>query len=497
MALDSYVAGVVPREMPASWSAAAVQAQAIAARSYARNSVESHAGSAYDICDTDQCQVYGGMRHLGSSGQVLWTDDPAATSGNSNDVLRYNNATIFAQFSASDGGWTVSGGQPYLPAERDPYDNAKTGDPYLNWNRTPSVASIASHYGLRSVSAIGVTQRDGNGDWGGRVLSGYVDGVTTSGQSTRINATGFDLQSALGLPHNWFTLQAVSSLGGTVVHSTTTSATVFFNAGGVLTMRSYDTDSGWHTPVDLGAPAHGLSWDPDAASWGDGHIDVFARDGAGGLVNRSYSPGSGWTGWRSNGVSISSSPGAVDPVPGEGDVFWLAANHTLQTIRWTQAAGWTGPVTVPGVTNAASGPDATTLVTSKNIVVVYQGTDGRFWTVTRTGTGSWQAPVAFNAAHALPVSPWPHVDPSVTNSGAEVPNVFYTGTNGVVYHSSDDPATKTTSAWYAVPGAGTTSAPDAWNDLPSHGDVVSSHGPAFGTASWSSTTGWRSWQPIE
>jgi peptidoglycan hydrolase-like amidase len=210
--LDQYAEGVVPREMPASWPAAAVQAQAIAARSYGRNAVENNPGRPYDICDTTQCQVYGGMTRYDKAGNVVWSDYPAAVSGNSNVVQQYGGRTIFAQFSASNGGWSVDGGQPYLVAKQDPYDNAGTGDPYLNWTREVSVSSIASSYGLRRLTDIVITQRDGNGQWGGRVLAGYVDGVDGSGTSRRVSTTGFGLQDAMGLPHNWFTIVRPSAL---------------------------------------------------------------------------------------------------------------------------------------------------------------------------------------------------------------------------------------------------------------------------------------------
>jgi hypothetical protein len=204
--LDQYTEGVVPREMPASWNAAAVQAQAIAARSYGRNAQENNPGKPYDICDTTQCQVYGGMTHYDANGNVLWTDDPAALTGNANTVLQYGGKTIFAQFSASNGGWTVAGGQPYLVAKQDPYDNAASQDPYLNWTRSVAVSGIASYYGLAKVTGIVVTQRDGNGDWGGRVLSALVNGLDSHGVAHSISTSGFALQDAMDLPHNWFTI---------------------------------------------------------------------------------------------------------------------------------------------------------------------------------------------------------------------------------------------------------------------------------------------------
>ena len=202
--LDGYTMGVSPRETPASWQPAAVQAQAIAARSYGRYAVEHHGASSYDICDTSACQVYGGMTHYDASGNVLWTDDPAAVQGNSNVVLQYGGATIFAQFSASNGGWTVDGGQPYLVAKADPYDDAASGDPYLSWSRSVPVTDLASHYGLARVSDVQITARDGHGQFGGRVLSAVVDGTDAGGTAQHVQTTGFGLQDAMGLMTNWF-----------------------------------------------------------------------------------------------------------------------------------------------------------------------------------------------------------------------------------------------------------------------------------------------------
>ena len=199
VSLDNYTAGVVPREMPASWRPAAVAAQAIAARSYARNEANSHVNSPYDICDTSSCQVYGGRRHYSASGALLWTDDQAAIRGNQNQVMRYNARAIFAQFSASNGGSVLSGGLPYLVDKADPYDNSSSGDPYLNWSDTVSAAQVAAYYGLQTVTSIQVTKRNGYGTWGGWVLSATVNGTSGSGAPAHISTSGTTLAWAMGV----------------------------------------------------------------------------------------------------------------------------------------------------------------------------------------------------------------------------------------------------------------------------------------------------------
>lgn len=211
--LDSYTMGVVPREMPASWRASALGAQAIAARSYGRNAVESHGGSSYDICDTTWCQVYGGMTHYSSGGSVVWQDAPSVVEGNENTVLQYGGKTIFAQFSASNGGALLSGGLPYLVSKADPYDNAASGDPYLGWTDTASASSVASYYGLQSVSSVEVTERSGSGPWGGWVTAGQVTGTDWSGHSKTVSATGTGLASAMGLRTAYFQFDGAAKPG--------------------------------------------------------------------------------------------------------------------------------------------------------------------------------------------------------------------------------------------------------------------------------------------
>lgn len=198
---DKYTQGVVPREVPASWPAAAVDAQAVAARTYADFQVHDPINPDYDICDSSQCQVYGGHVHYFANGTVdpNSVDYPPAASDTSNQVLRYNTQPVFAQFSASNGGWTVAGTQPYLVAKQDPYDIA-TYDPYINAKKTITVASLAKAFGLPKLTKLVIT-RDGHGTWGGRVLT-----VSAYNGTTHVDKDGAFLQGALGLGTTWIQL---------------------------------------------------------------------------------------------------------------------------------------------------------------------------------------------------------------------------------------------------------------------------------------------------
>ena len=59
--MDAYVRGVVTSEMIAStWPPQALRAQAVASRTYAAYERDHTSRTAYDLCDTAACQVYGG-----------------------------------------------------------------------------------------------------------------------------------------------------------------------------------------------------------------------------------------------------------------------------------------------------------------------------------------------------------------------------------------------------------------------------------------------------
>jgi SpoIID/LytB domain protein len=206
VSLDRYAQGVTPREMPASWNFNAVKAQAIAARTYGLFEMsQSGPGALYDICDTTACQVYGGKTHYGADGRtVLWQDDPAAATSTVGQVIVYRGSVAFAQYSASNGGRTADGGEPYLIARTDPYDNAASGDPYLSITTTASVNRIAAAYGLKTVTQIEITGRDQGRV--GHVTSATVRGRTRAGANASVYTTGSALQSVMGLSSTDFSI---------------------------------------------------------------------------------------------------------------------------------------------------------------------------------------------------------------------------------------------------------------------------------------------------
>jgi SpoIID/LytB domain protein len=190
--MDRYLRGVVPAEMPASWSLEALKAQAVAARTYATRDRQANRGRYYQTCDTTSCQVYGGVDSEYASTNV-------AVRETARMILRYGGEPAFTQFSASSGGWTASGGYPYLPAKRDPWDGW-SGNSVHTWRTTISTGVLERKYSLGRLRRIEVLSRNGRGDWGGRVLR-----LALRGSQRTVRITGDDFRWTYGLRSNWFT----------------------------------------------------------------------------------------------------------------------------------------------------------------------------------------------------------------------------------------------------------------------------------------------------
>jgi stage II sporulation protein D len=119
--LESYLLGVVPGEMPKDWPLDALEAQAVAARTYAiANLVE---GRSFDLYSDARSQLYYGA-NAESPGTTR------AVTETRGQVLSYDGAPAQTFYFSSSGGKTMSAldafGQdlPYLVSVDDPWDEA-------------------------------------------------------------------------------------------------------------------------------------------------------------------------------------------------------------------------------------------------------------------------------------------------------------------------------------------------------------------------------------
>jgi stage II sporulation protein D len=147
--LETYVRGVVAAEMPLSFEPAALEAQALAARTYIVRKMQSKdsagvpAGGA-DTIDTQDNQVYRSeaeMEQLKRSDPALWSKANEAALRTKGQILVYDGMPIEALYFASSNGFTENSEEvfpervPYLRSVASPWDREEAAD----WKTTREI----------------------------------------------------------------------------------------------------------------------------------------------------------------------------------------------------------------------------------------------------------------------------------------------------------------------------------------------------------------------
>jgi stage II sporulation protein D len=136
--LERYVRGVIAAEMPASWPAAALEAQAVASRTYA---LTAHAGgSRFDVYSDTRSQVYRGV-----AAETATTN--AAVAATAGQIVLYAGKPVITYFFASSGGmtenvenaWPGAEPEPWLKGVADIYD----AGPATKWKLSLSFAAAS------------------------------------------------------------------------------------------------------------------------------------------------------------------------------------------------------------------------------------------------------------------------------------------------------------------------------------------------------------------
>jgi stage II sporulation protein D len=265
--IEKYLRGVVPSEMPASWMAPALKAQAVAARSYAV--ATRNPSGLFDAYADTRSQVYGPIEH----------EAPASTAAVTSTVHRvvwYGRTVATTFFSSSSGGrtaseqaaWGTSTGQPYLVPVIDRYDAAGGANPYHNWPATTyTPAGLARALGVSGVVGSVAMTIDGPSQ---RILH---LAVTSSGGTSTIS--GVQAQGRMGLRSNYFRiLQRTLAAPGTAVagHAFTLTGRAWPKPTGGVTLQRRTTATGsWQVSVahvKLGAKGNfSLALAPTADRW--------------------------------------------------------------------------------------------------------------------------------------------------------------------------------------------------------------------------------------
>ena len=204
LGLESYLDGL--GEVPASWPMQAMEAQAVAARSYAVYAIRRH-GIRPDcnchLTDGSGDQTYIGYDRESGTDGARWVAAVAASRG---EIVTYGGSVIQAFYAASDGGHSDSvqdvwhGGDPayaipWLTGVCDPGE--WTGaNPWKAWTVSIDTATLTGR--LRPytgpIGTVTTFAHIARAD-GGRIMTALA--VGTTGSQT---VTGAELRAGLGLP---------------------------------------------------------------------------------------------------------------------------------------------------------------------------------------------------------------------------------------------------------------------------------------------------------
>ena len=204
---DEYLWGI--GEVPSSWPAAALEAQAIASRTYALTKISTIRKE----CDCNLYNTIADQNFVGFSKESepiygqLWKSAVNRTSTDSTSglVVTFNGKPANTYFFSSSAGLTqdvrdVWGGTfPYLISVPDTWSVSTALNPrYYIWNRDISQKVMATAFGLPDIVSYRVLARSKSGS----VTS--IQGYSSSGKYVKL--TGEVFRSRVKLPSTWFGL---------------------------------------------------------------------------------------------------------------------------------------------------------------------------------------------------------------------------------------------------------------------------------------------------
>ena len=195
------------------WGFQALEAQAIATRSYAAAELASGGWAPYATSCDSYCQSYPGMTNESpvldaavsdTAGQILeqpGTPETPETPGTpGTPVTPVTPGTpVFAEYSASSGGYTLGGQFPSVVDRGDSVcikSSYYTCNPCHKWWASVPVSAVERAFpSVGKLAAVEVTQRNGLGPLGGRVEAVEIVGTT----GTEISASSSGMGALLSV----------------------------------------------------------------------------------------------------------------------------------------------------------------------------------------------------------------------------------------------------------------------------------------------------------
>lgn len=173
--LDNYLKGVVPKEMSASWNMEALKAQSVVARNYTLTNINKHVSEGFHMCNTTNCQVYGGMSAETARSNL-------AVEQTSGELMYYGGGVAQGYFHSSSGGQTESsmniwggGWIPYLKGVNDVFSLGSPHDVWIVKMTSFEIKQRLANFGVNigDIKGVSITQISENG----RVMELVIHGT--------------------------------------------------------------------------------------------------------------------------------------------------------------------------------------------------------------------------------------------------------------------------------------------------------------------------------
>ena len=181
--VENYLSSVVGSEMPTKWPMEALEAQAIASRTYA---LKQKGNSLFDIDSTNKNQVYNGL-------ESRTFKTKKAVRATRSLVLVYKNKLINALFHSSSAGMTENSQDvwknefPYLSSVKD-FDK---DNPKLQWKKRFSNEELQKLFprigGIKQIEILSITS------------TGRVKNVKIQGEYGSVQISGSDIRKKMNL----------------------------------------------------------------------------------------------------------------------------------------------------------------------------------------------------------------------------------------------------------------------------------------------------------
>jgi SpoIID/LytB domain protein len=202
---DEYLWGI--SEVPSSWPAAALEAQAIASRSFAMSKV----GKVLKSCD---CELYSSINDQNFAGYAkeiepkwgqIWKDAVSRTSVSETTGLTVTRSSlpIRTYFGSSTGGVTETSKNAwgtdvgYTFSVPDPWSlDPKLNPNFYKWKRDISQSVLATTFGLPDVASVKVLSLNETGS------VKLIEGRSSAGKKVKLSGETFRSRSKL--PSTWF-----------------------------------------------------------------------------------------------------------------------------------------------------------------------------------------------------------------------------------------------------------------------------------------------------